>query len=78
MDSSTCDAEFDPKQIKKFLPKKQLKLLENLIMENEIETAGLKEGLEVCPWCDFACIIERSKEEEKLFRCQGRGCGRVR
>lgn len=77
MDGSNCEASFENRQIKKFLGKKQFKLLEKLRQEKEIENAGL-EGLETCPFCSFGCIIERSKEEEKLFRCQGRNCGKIR
>lgn len=46
--------------------------------QKEIEDAGL-EGLEECPFCEWKCVIEASREEEKLFRCGNEegGCGVV-
>lgn len=76
MDGSNCDASFENRQIKSFW-EETIQIVEKLRQEKEIENAGL-EGLETCPFCSFGCIIERSKEEEKLFRCQGRNCGKIR
>ena len=34
------------------------------------------EGLERCPFCDFATIMESSPEENKVFPCQNPECGK--
>jgi TRIAD3 protein (E3 ubiquitin-protein ligase RNF216) len=36
--------------------------------------AGL-EGLEQCPFCPFATIMDVSKEENKVFNCLNPDCG---
>jgi len=50
------------------------KLLElyGRVKQKEIEDAGL-EGLEECPFCEWKCVIEASREEEELFRCGNEG-----
>jgi TRIAD3 protein (E3 ubiquitin-protein ligase RNF216) len=52
--------------------------LEQVKQQKEIEEADL-EGLEECPFCDYKCVIEADKTQEKLFRCGNidGGCGAV-
>lgn len=71
MDQSSCAAVFPESEIARFLPEKTLALYHRIKQGKEIEKAGL-EGLESCPFCDYACVIEN--EEEKLFRCQNDDC----
>ena len=53
-------------------------LYDRVKQQKEIEDAGL-EDLEECPFCEWKCEIEASKEQEKLFRCGNEegGCGVV-
>lgn len=41
----------------------------------EIEKADI-EGLEQCPFCPFATIMDTKPEENKLFMCQNPDCGK--
>ena len=41
----------------------------------EVEKANL-EGLEQCPFCDFATIIDDKPSENKVFRCENPDCGK--
>jgi len=34
------------------------------------------EGLERCPFCEFATIMDTSPEENKIFQCQNPECGK--
>jgi TRIAD3 protein (E3 ubiquitin-protein ligase RNF216) len=43
-----------------------MKLWERVKQRKEIEAAGLS-GLEECPFCDYAVIIE--DKEDKLLKC---------
>jgi TRIAD3 protein (E3 ubiquitin-protein ligase RNF216) len=60
------------------LDSKLMDLYDRVKQQKEIEDAGL-EDLEECPFCEWKCEIEASKEEEKLFRCGNEegGCGVV-
>ncbi|KZO97505.1 hypothetical protein CALVIDRAFT_479838 [Calocera viscosa TUFC12733] len=71
MDQSDCKAPFPESEIARFLPEKTLSLYHRIKQGKEIEKAGL-EGLESCPFCDYACVIEN--DEEKLFRCENEDC----
>lgn len=46
----------------------------NILQRKELEAAGIQ-GLESCPACEYAVVIEN--ENEKLFRCEMEDCGLV-
>ncbi|EJT97149.1 hypothetical protein DACRYDRAFT_72456, partial [Dacryopinax primogenitus] len=71
MDQSDCNAPFPETEIARFLTEKSLNLYHRIKQGKEIEKAGLV-GLESCPFCDYACVIEN--DEEKLFRCENEEC----
>ncbi|KAF6741511.1 hypothetical protein DFP72DRAFT_1083736 [Ephemerocybe angulata] len=76
MSTSGCKALFAPSELSRMLSPKLLSLYERLKQQKELKDAGL-EGLEECPFCDWACVMEVSPEEDKLFRCGNEegGCG---
>ncbi|KAF6759266.1 hypothetical protein DFP72DRAFT_1102545 [Ephemerocybe angulata] len=78
MSTVGCKIVFAPSELERILPPKLFFLYERLKQQKELKDAGL-EGLEECPFCDWACVIEVSKEEDKLFRCgnEDGGCGVV-
>ncbi|KAF9560510.1 hypothetical protein CPC08DRAFT_723314 [Agrocybe pediades] len=78
MHSSGCSLPFPVSELKRILSPKLMSLYERVEQQKELEAAGL-EGLEECPFCDWKCVLEVSKEEEKLFRCGNEegGCGVV-
>ncbi|KAF6740982.1 hypothetical protein DFP72DRAFT_1026447, partial [Ephemerocybe angulata] len=78
MSTSGCKAVFAPSELSRMLSPKLLSLYERLKQQKELKDAGL-EGLEECPFCDWACVMEVSPEEDKLFRCGNEegGCGVV-
>lgn len=41
----------------------------------EVEKAEI-DGLERCPFCEFATIMETTPEEDKVFRCRDPECGK--
>lgn len=53
---------------------KLIGLYERLKQQAELQAAGL-EGLESCPECSYAAIIENP--HERLFRCENEDCGRI-
>ncbi|ORY27659.1 hypothetical protein BCR39DRAFT_537745 [Naematelia encephala] len=74
MDTSGCCAAFTDYELSRLLNVKSLGLYYRLVRAKEIELAGI-EGLESCPGCDFAAIIDNPNE--KLFRCESEGCKMV-
>ncbi|ORY86653.1 hypothetical protein BCR35DRAFT_277479 [Leucosporidium creatinivorum] len=66
-----CGAEFTESEARRFLPKATLELLHKIRMEKEVDEAGL-EGLEKCPFCPYAAVIENPNE--RLFHCEREGC----
>jgi len=74
MDTSGCQSRFDEKELGRALPKKSLELLQRLRFAQELEDAAI-EGLETCPSCPWAVVIDNL--DEKLFRCQNEACGKV-
>ncbi|GAA5944602.1 E3 ubiquitin-protein ligase RNF216 [Sporobolomyces koalae] len=71
MSTSGCPATFPDSEIVKFLRRKSRDALHKIRQEKEIDSAQL-EGLEKCPFCPFACIIEN--EQERLLHCQRPDC----
>ncbi|KAJ3490885.1 hypothetical protein NLJ89_g11396 [Agrocybe chaxingu] len=78
MHSSGCAQPFPTSELRRVLTEKLMSLYERVKQQKEIEAAGI-EGLEECPFCEWKCVIEASREEEKLFRCgnEDGGCGVV-
>ncbi|KAF8954518.1 hypothetical protein BDZ97DRAFT_1864738 [Flammula alnicola] len=78
MHSSGCAQPFPASELRRVLSTKLMDLYERVKQQKEIEQADL-EGLEECPFCEWKCVLEVSKEEEKLFRCgnEDGGCGEV-
>lgn len=75
IDRSGCAAPIPESELRRFLPDGMMKLWERVKQRKEIEAAGLI-GLEECPFCDYAVIIEDA--EDKLLRCGNLGvCGVV-
>ena len=74
MDTSGCPAPFPETELTRLLPPKSLSLYHRLKQALELEQAEIH-GLETCPACPFAAVIEN--EGEKLFRCLNEECGRV-
>jgi TRIAD3 protein (E3 ubiquitin-protein ligase RNF216) len=68
MHPSECKEPFPESELRRALDSKLMDLYERVKQQKEIEDAGL-EDLEECPFCEWKCVIEASKEEEKLFRC---------
>jgi TRIAD3 protein (E3 ubiquitin-protein ligase RNF216) len=74
MDSSGCAAPFTESELSRLLPSKTLELYHRLKCNAELALAGI-DGLETCPACDYAVVIDN--EEEKLFFCQSDGCKQI-
>ncbi|CEQ40669.1 SPOSA6832_02302 [Sporobolomyces salmonicolor] len=74
MSTSGCSSTFPESEIDKCLPRKSLQALHKIRQEKEVDLAEL-EGLEKCPFCPFAYIIEN--DQERLFYCQREDCGIV-
>ena len=63
---STLQLALDSHMFSKWLKKIQLA---------EVEKADI-EGLERCPFCEFATIMDTTPEENKIFRCLNPECGK--
>lgn len=74
MDTSGCQARYNEKELAKILSVKSLDLYYRLRAAKELELAAI-EGLESCPYCPWAVIIENP--DERLFRCQNDKCLQV-
>ena len=74
MDGDGCPALFDDSELKRVLKPSLFELYEKLRSEKAIEAAEL-EGLETCPFCPYALVIEN--EHERLFRCGNEECMKV-
>ncbi|KAJ2922966.1 hypothetical protein H1R20_g14140, partial [Candolleomyces eurysporus] len=76
MDTSGCNHIFNDSELRGNLPRDLFKLYERLKLRRELKEANIK-GLEECPSCDWACVMEVSIEEEPVFRCENEdgGCG---
>jgi len=66
IDQSGCAAPIPESELRRSLPDGMMKLWERVKQRKEIEAAGLS-GLEECPFCDYAVIIDDA--EDKLLRC---------
>ncbi|XP_056642134.1 E3 ubiquitin-protein ligase RNF216-like isoform X1 [Diorhabda sublineata] len=65
-----CNSEFDLQTLQMVLPKRMFERLAQRIASEEIKKAKV-DGLETCPFCDFAMILP---EHEKIFKCINEEC----
>ncbi|CAG9836615.1 unnamed protein product, partial [Diabrotica balteata] len=65
-----CDSEFSLQTLQMVLPNKLFERLAQKIASEEIRKANV-DGLEVCPFCDFATILP---DEDKIFKCENPEC----
>ena len=70
-----CDEDFSLSVLQKALKANTFSKWLSRIQIAELEKADI-EGLEQCPFCPFATIMERLPEENKLFACQNPDCGK--
>ncbi|KAG9090822.1 hypothetical protein FS749_000263 [Ceratobasidium sp. UAMH 11750] len=69
-----CKLAFAESEIQRYLPAKSFELWHRIKQEQEIELAQIP-GLESCPFCSYAVVIEN--DQERLFRCENARCGIV-
>ncbi|WRT65364.1 uncharacterized protein IL334_002307 [Kwoniella shivajii] len=74
MDMSACSSPFPDSELTRILSVKSLKLYHRLKQSKELEQAGI-EGLESCPNCPYAAVMENP--DEKLFTCMNEECGQI-
>ncbi|KAK8861257.1 hypothetical protein IAR55_002076 [Kwoniella newhampshirensis] len=74
MDMSGCQAAFPESELGRLLSTKSLGLYHRLQQARDLELAEI-EGLESCPVCPFAAIVD--DPNDKLFRCMNEECGQV-
>nr|XP_019012339.1 uncharacterized protein I206_03186 [Kwoniella pini CBS 10737]OCF51120.1 hypothetical protein I206_03186 [Kwoniella pini CBS 10737] len=74
MDQSGCTSPFSESELSRLLPSKSLQLYHRLKQAKDLEQAEI-EGLESCPSCPYAAVIDNP--HEKLFRCMNEDCGQV-
>ncbi len=74
MDMSQCDAPFAEAVLADVCGEKTMSLYHRLRQMKDLEMAAI-EGLESCPYCPFAMVIENP--DEKLFRCLNPDCNKV-
>ncbi|GAA5976062.1 hypothetical protein JCM10908_005373 [Rhodotorula pacifica] len=68
---TACTAAFSPIELKRAVPRPMLDKLDDLQIQIDLDRAGVP-GLEKCPFCPFAAVLE---ETDIRFPCQG--CGIV-
>ncbi|KAF8626497.1 hypothetical protein AX17_006551 [Amanita inopinata Kibby_2008] len=78
MHQSGCSVLFPDSELRRVLSVGLLELYDRLKQQREIAEADL-EGLEECPFCDWKCVMEMDRTQEKLFRCGNSAgdCGAV-
>lgn len=67
---NNCAEEFSLQTLKNILPPKMFSKIAQKKMIVEIKAAGI-EGLEMCPFCDFASI---PNETDRIFKCFNPDC----
>mmetsp|Transcript_29723 Transcript_29723/g.69867 ORF Transcript_29723/g.69867 Transcript_29723/m.69867 type:complete len:378 (+) Transcript_29723:535-1668(+) len=75
MDTGGCTGEFRVGELERALPPDLHDKLCRRVQGAEIAAAHI-EGVEQCPFCDFACVIEASTDEVRIFRCANPCCGK--
>lgn len=74
MDGSGCEEMFTDATLATVLSEKTMSLYHRLKQMKELELADIP-GLETCPHCPFAMVIETPNE--KLFRCLNPTCMKI-
>ncbi|KAF5323866.1 hypothetical protein D9611_008259 [Ephemerocybe angulata] len=64
-----CQLSFTPSTLEEILPQPLLTLYGRLRQQKELKEACI-EGLEECPFCDYACVMEVTLQEMPTFKCQ--------
>ncbi len=70
-----CEEPFELSVLQQALPADVFSKWLKKIQLAEVERAAV-EGLERCPFCEFATIMETRPEEDKVFGCQNPECGK--
>lgn len=76
MHISGCEALLPVGELRRLLPANVFALYERLEQQKELAEAKV-EGLEGCPFCDWACIPSVPKEDHPLLQCGREECGIV-
>lgn len=63
-----CTSAYRRSDLRLALPEKLFSLYERLDQRQELEAAEI-DGLEHCPFCDYACIMTTPREESPWFVC---------
>ena len=71
----SCDEIFDLIILQRALHANMFSKWLKKIQLAEVEEAA-PEGLEKCPFCEFATIMEHDPEADKVFKCQNPECGK--
>lgn len=71
----SCDENFDLITLQRALHANMFSKWLKKIQLAEVEKADF-EGLEKCPFCEFATIMEHDPEVDKVFKCQNPECGK--
>ncbi|KAF6759022.1 hypothetical protein DFP72DRAFT_807320 [Ephemerocybe angulata] len=72
-----CQLAFSPSILRACLTEDLLLLYERLSQQKDLQEAQI-EGLEDCPFCDFACVMDIPLLEVPTFSCQNtEKCGRT-
>lgn len=74
MHTDGCTATFADNELEKCVEAKAARAYHKLCQRKELQEAAI-EGLEGCPECDYAVIVDNP--EEKLFYCQAEDCGLI-
>ncbi|KZW03026.1 hypothetical protein EXIGLDRAFT_636660 [Exidia glandulosa HHB12029] len=70
-----CKMHFSESELRRALKEGQMDLWGRVRARRDLESAKI-DGLEECPFCDYACVVENP--DEKLFRCaRVEECGEV-
>ncbi len=72
MEFRSCEGQFVPRQLKRFLDTATINRLEHMQQQEAIRAAGLEDLVE-CPFCDYKAIYPPI-EENRLFECQNPEC----
>jgi len=70
-----CKEKFDLKTLESVLESDKFSKWSLKIQSAEVEKAGVS-GLESCPFCHYAVIMESAPEQNPTFRCRHPDCGK--
>ena len=70
-----CEEAFELSALQRALPSEMFSKWLKKIQLAEVERADI-EGLERCPFCEFATIMETTPEENKILSCENVECGK--